>query len=147
MKMKMNALAVAAALALGACTMMNNMGDKMSGHSGEHVMLSGANEVPAVQTSASANGHVTVNSDRTVKVHLKVSGMNPTAAHIHMGAAGANGPVIVPLEKKGDSEFVSKPDAKFTEEQYEAYKAGRTYVNVHSDAHKPGEIRAQLKGS
>lgn len=146
MKMKMNALAVAAAMALSACNMMHSMDDKMSGHAGEHVTLSGANEVPPVQTSASGNGTVKVNSDRTVRVELKVSGMNPTAAHIHTGAAGANGGVIIPLQKKGENEFVSGPDAKFNEEQYEAYKTGRTYVNVHSEKYKNGEIRAQLKG-
>jgi len=33
-----------------------------------------------------------------------------------------------------------------TEEQCKAYKAGNTYVNVHSAKHPGGEIRAQLKG-
>jgi hypothetical protein len=35
--------------------------------------------------------------------------------------------------------------AKFTDAQYKAYKAGDLYYNVHSDAHKGGEIRGQLK--
>jgi hypothetical protein len=139
--------ALALAVALGGCSTMDKMGDKMAGSSGgERVTLSGANEVPPVQTSATGSGTVTVNSDKTVKVDLKVSGMQPTAAHIHEAAAGANGPVIVPLQKKGDNEFVSAAGAKLTDAQYEAYKAGRTYVNVHSDQHKGGEIRAQLKG-
>jgi CHRD domain-containing protein len=147
MKTKINALTLAAALALAGCSTMDKMADTMTGKSGgQHVTLTGANEVPPVATSASGMGTVTVNSDKTVKVDLKVEGMRPTAAHIHMGAAGANGGVIVPLEKKGDNEFVSKPDAKLTDEQYEAYKSGRTYVNVHSEQHKGGEIRAQLKG-
>ena len=140
--------ALALVAALGGCTAMDKMGDKMSSSmgGGEKVTLSGANEVPAVQTSASGSGTVTVNPDKTVKVDIKVSGMQPTAAHIHEGAAGANGPVLVPLQKKGADEFVSADGAKLTDAQYEAYKAGRTYVNVHSDAHKGGEIRAQLKG-
>jgi hypothetical protein len=145
MKTNMKAVALAAALALAGCSTMDSLSDKLSGE-GQSVTLTGANEVPPVQTSATGSGHVTVHADKTVKVDLKVSGMQATAAHIHMGAAGANGGVIVPLEKKGDNEFVSKDGAKLTEEQYAAYKAGNTYVNVHSDAHKGGEIRAQLKG-
>jgi len=146
MKTKMAITTLVAALALAGCSMMDSMGEKMSGGGGQHVTLTGANEVPPVQTGATGTGTVAVNSDKTVKVDLKVEGMNPTAAHIHMGAQGANGGVIVPLEKKGDHEFVSKEGAKLTDEQYAAYKAGNTYVNVHSEAHKGGEIRAQLKG-
>ena len=148
MRTKMNAAILVAALALAGCTTMQSVGDTLTGKSstGEHVALSGSNEVPPVQTSATGLGTVTVRDDKTVKVDVKATGMNATAAHIHMGAAGANGPVIVPLEKKGDNHFESKADAKFTDEQYQAYRAGRTYLNVHSDAHKGGEIRAQLKG-
>ena len=35
--------------------------------------------------------------------------------------------------------------SKLSAEQMKAYQAGELYVNVHSDAHKGGEIRAQLK--
>jgi hypothetical protein len=72
--------------------------------------------------------------------------MNATAAHIHQGAAHANGKVIVPFTKTGDNEFSAPPGAKLTDEQYAAYKAGDLYVNVHSAAHPGGEIRAQLSG-
>ena len=150
MNKKLNAAGLIGAATLVAalvgCSTMDKMGDKMMGGGGEKVMLSGANEVPAVQTSATGAGTVTVNSDKTVKVDIKVSGMTPTAAHIHEGASGANGPVLVPLQKKGDNEFVAADGAKLTDAQYEAYKAGRTYVNVHSEKNKGGEIRAQLKG-
>ncbi|HEX4779820.1 MAG TPA: CHRD domain-containing protein [Usitatibacter sp.] len=113
----------------------------------QSLSLTGANEVPPVTTSASGSGTVTVNADHTVVAHIKATGMQATASHIHMGAAGANGPVIVPFTKSGDNEFSAPAGAKLTDEQYAAFKAGHTYVNVHSDAHKGGEIRAQLKGS
>ncbi|HXF78198.1 MAG TPA: CHRD domain-containing protein [Usitatibacter sp.] len=113
----------------------------------QSVSLTGANEVPPVSTSAAGTGTVTVNPDHTVTAHITATGMQATASHIHMAAPGANGPVIVPFTKTGDNTFSAPPGAKLTDEQYAAFKAGNTYVNVHSDAHKGGEIRAQLKGS
>jgi len=136
-------LALACIAALGACSSMENM---MHGSGSQHVSLSGANEVPPVQSAASGSGTVTVNPDHTVSVDLTVTGMNATAAHIHEAAAGKNGKVIVPLTKEGDNHFVSPPGARLTEEQYEAYKRGDLYVNAHSKDHPGGEIRAQLAG-
>ena len=140
-------LAVSVLLALSGCGMM---GEKSAGASSgggaEHVTLSGANEVPPVQTGASGSGTVRVANDGAVEVRINVSGMTPTAAHIHMGAAGANGPVIVPLAKQGDNTFVTAPNMKMSEEHVKAYHAGNTYINVHSAKNPGGEIRAQLKG-
>jgi hypothetical protein len=65
-------------------------------------------------------------------------------AHIHQGAPGQNGPVIVPLTKNGDTYSVPA-GAKLNSAQMDALKAGNLYVNVHSAEHKGGEIRAQLK--
>jgi CHRD domain len=128
------------AAALAACTTMQEM------MGGESLTLSGANEVPPVTTSASGKGTVTVNSDRTVSGSITTSGINPTMAHIHEGAAGTNGPVIITLTKEGNN-FKVPANAKLTEAQYASYKAGRLYVNVHSAAYPGGELRAQLKGS
>ena len=108
------------------------------------VTLSGHNEVPPVDTKAKGSGTVTVNADHTVTAKIHVTGMEGTAAHIHMGAAGANGPVIVPFTKTGENEFSAPAGAKLTDDQYKAYEAGKTYVNVHSAAHKGGEVRVQL---
>jgi hypothetical protein len=58
---------------------------------------------------------------------------------------GKNGPDIITLRKTGDNEWSVPTDAKLTDAQYDAYKAGGLYVNVHSDAHRSGEIRGQLK--
>ena len=110
------------------------------------VTLTGANEVPAVETTAVGTATVIVNADRTVNVKVIVQGMTPTASHIHLGAAGTNGPVIVPFTKTADNTFEAPSGAKMNSEQCAAYKAGNTYVNVHSAKHPGGEIRAQLKG-
>ena len=109
------------------------------------VTLSGAQEVPAVATSASGSGTITINADKSVSGSVSTTGVAGTMAHIHNGAAGANGPVIIPLTKSGDSTWSVPAGAKLTDEQYAAYKAGNLYVNVHSAANKGGEIRGQLK--
>ena len=107
--------------------------------------LTGDAEVPPVKTSASASGEITVAPDGAVSGSIKTTGIDATAAHIHMAASGKNGPVIVPLTKGSDSTFSVPAGAKLTDEQMKAYKSGELYVNVHSEANKGGEIRAQLK--
>ena len=142
--------AVALAVAVGfvaGCTQMSQMMGGESDSRAEQVTLSGRNEVPPADTPASGSATVTVNSDRSVTARVTVTGMTATAAHIHQGARGANGPVIVPFTKSGDNTFVAPSGAKMTEEQYAAYKAGNTYVNVHSAKNPGGEIRGQLRGN
>lgn len=114
--------------------------------SGQQLRLDGSREVPPVATSAYGTATVNVTPERYVTVTLSVLDMTPTAAHIHEGAAGANGPVIVPLTKISDNAFVAADGARMTEAQYAAYKAGNTYLNVHSAKNPGGEIRAQLAG-
>ena len=114
---------------------------------GQRLTLSGAEEVPAVTTTATGNATIDIKADRSVTATVTVPGMTATASHIHEGAAGANGPVIVPFTKTGDNTFAAAPDAKLTEAQYESYKQGKLYVNVHSAKNPGGEIRAQIKGN
>ncbi|MBN9462437.1 MAG: CHRD domain-containing protein [Burkholderiales bacterium] len=107
--------------------------------------LKGSDEVPAVTTSAAGSGTITVGSDKSVSGSVTTTGVAGTMAHIHEGAAGANGPVIIPLTKEGSDKWVVPSGSKLTDAQYESFKAGKLYVNVHSAAHPGGEVRAQLK--
>lgn len=134
------ATVVATAALVAACASVK------SEMSGQQLRLDGSQEVPPVTTSAYGTATVDVTPDRFVTVTLSVLDMTPTAAHIHEGAKGANGPVIVPLTKISDNAFVAADGARMTEAQYAAYKAGNTYLNVHSAKHPGGEIRAQLAG-
>ena len=109
------------------------------------VMLSGSQEVPAVTTSASGSGTITVGDDMSISGSVTTTGIVGTAAHIHMAAAGQNGPVIIPLTKSGDNSWTVPAGAKLNDAQYAAFKAGNLYFNVHSDANKGGEIRGQIK--
>jgi CHRD domain len=109
------------------------------------VSLTGAQEVPPVQTTATGSGTITINADKTVSGKVMTKGITATAAHIHDGAMGKNGPVSVPLAKGGEGEWNVPAGAKLTDAQYADFQKGDLYVNVHSAAHPDGEIRAQLK--
>ena len=116
-----------------------------SSQEGMKVTLSGAQEVPPVKTAATGTATVTIKSDKSVSGRITTSGIDATAAHIHEGEAGKNGPVIVPFTKAADGTWSIAPGAKLTDTQYASYLAGNLYVNVHSAANKAGEIRGQLK--
>ena len=137
------ALIAASALALSGCQTIKGWGQKIG--IGGGVSLSGAQEVPPVKTDASGTAEIKVATDRTVSGTVTTKGINGVAAHIHQGASGRNGPVIIPLTKGSNGSWSVPAGAKLTDAQYEAYKAGDLYVNVHSPSHKGGEIRAQLK--
>ena len=107
--------------------------------------LSGDQEVPPVTTRASGTGTIVIDADKSVSGGVTTTDIQGTAAHIHVGKPGTNGPVAVPLTKKGDTGWSVAPGAKLTDAQYQSYKAGDLYVNVHSAAHPDGEIRGQLK--
>jgi hypothetical protein len=131
-------LIVLVSLTLAACAGM------MSGGKTVNVKLSGAEEVPPVSVPGSGSGSFTVADDGAVSGSVTTTGVQGTAAHIHQGAKGQNGPVIVPLTKNGDT-YSAPAGAKLTEPQLQAFKSGNTYVNVHTAANKGGEIRAQLQ--
>jgi hypothetical protein len=109
------------------------------------VALSGAQEIPPVTTRASGTGTITVNADRSLSGNATIMDMSVTVAHIHEGAAGSNGPIILPLTKTADNVWSVPPGARLTESQYESYKSGNLYFNIHSEAHRSGEIRGQIK--
>ena len=125
---------VAGALLVGGCMTMG----------ASDVAMSGSQEVPPVNTAASGTASITVAADKSVSGTVTTTGVASVAAHIHDGAAGKNGPVIVPLTKDGDTYRVPA-GAKLTEAQMASFKAGNLYINVHSAANPDGEIRGQLK--
>lgn len=123
----------------------------LAGHVGTSISqemkleLSGTQEVPPVETAGKGSGTITVGENKSVSGSVTTTGVSGVAAHIHMGAAGKNGPVIIPLTKSGDSTWSVPANTMLKDDQYTAFKAGDLYVNVHSPTHKGGEVRAQLK--
>lgn len=109
------------------------------------VKLTGDQEVPPVTTSAVGTGTITIKSDKTVTGTIKTVGITGTMAHIHLAEPGKNGPAIITLEKSADGTWTVPAGSTLSDDQYASFLAGNLYVNVHSDAHKGGEIRTQLK--
>ena len=114
-----------------------------------NVPLSGAQQVPPVQTPATGTAVLTYDPDsRRLTWSVTYSGLSgpPTMAHFHgPAAAGKNGPVVVWLSKKGDappSPFSG--EATLTPEQATQFMAGEWYINVHTKDHPGGEIRGQV---
>lgn len=134
-----------AALALSACASVQGvMPDWMPGSGAIKVALSGAEEVPPLKVPGSGSGSFRVAEDGTLTGSVTTKDVAGTMAHIHRAAKGVNGPVIVPLEKKGDTYSVPA-GRKLTAAQIDDLKAGRLYVNVHTARYKGGEVRGQLQ--
>jgi hypothetical protein len=130
----------AAALLAAGCTQMTSPAP-----TGSNVILDGKQEVPPVSTAATGSGIIKVLMDRSVSGSVMTSGVAGTAAHIHMAATGTNGPVIVPLNRTGDNEWSVPPSIRLNDAQYEAFRLGNLYVNVHSATNPGGEIRGQIQ--
>jgi hypothetical protein len=112
--------------------------------------LNGGQEVPRVTTEGTGTGTLTVNHiTRAISGSIVFSELtsNSTEAHIHQNAAGANGPVIVPLTG-GDgvtSGTYTIPDGTvLTQDQFAALVTNNLYFNVHTSINPGGEIRGQI---
>jgi len=126
--------------------------------------LTGAEEVPAEMTDASALAQFVLNSDGSLSYELRATGpiQNATASHIHLGARTQNGPVVLFLYAPSsaqnfqagdliasgtahDADVIARPG--FTpaiSNLVERMRQGRAYANLHTTAHPGGEIRGQV---
>ena len=109
------------------------------------VTLGGDQEIPPVTTPASGSGTFIVGADKSVSGTVTVAGMSVTVAHVHEAPAGKNGPIVFPLTRSSDTVWTVPAGAKLSDVQYESFKAGNLYFNIHSAAHKTGEVRGQIK--
>jgi hypothetical protein len=110
-----------------------------------HATLNGATEVPPVETAAKGTAQVMIDpAAKTVHWKIDYSGLSGpvVAAHIHGPAQpGTNaGPMISLTPSPSPMEGT----ANATDAQIADMEAGRTYINLHTAAHGPGEIRGYL---
>jgi hypothetical protein len=128
--------------------------------------MSGGEEVPAVTTTATGSASFTVSEDgSSISFEVSVNDLyDVSMAHIHLGAAGENGPVVVWLYPDappavpipGSTTGVLSSGTitaanlvgSLADEELSvliaAMVAGDTYVNVHTEANPAGEIRGQI---
>ena len=111
-------------------------------------IMSGSNEVPPVDTSATGyTSFRTAANNTVIKYKVNVTGIsNVTGAHIDFGKAGANGDIIVDLLKDSkknlikqgmairgnitDADLVGPLKGKTFAELISTMKNGDTYVNI-----------------
>ena len=129
------------ALLLAGC---GSMPSWMGGGQTVHVDLGGSQEVPPESVDGTGTGTFVIDSDGSVSGSITTTDVAGVAAHIHMGAIGSNGPVIVPLLKTGPNTWGVPKGSKLTDMQMAAFKRGDLYVNVHTARHRGGEVRAQI---
>lgn len=115
----------------------------------------------SVTTTTAGTAGGTVTGEIGIRWRLDVENINDvTAAHIHVGAEGENGPVMIPLftgpPKEGEfsgtlaegtltEADLNNIEGRTAEEVAELIRTGRTYVNVHTAENPDGEIRGQIK--
>ena len=108
--------------------------------------LASAAEVPPVTSPGKGSATALLDTaSKTLTWTVTYSGLSgpATAGHIHGPAAlGANAGVLVPFS--GDLASPIKGSATLTDAQVSDLEAGKLYVNLHTAANKPGEIRGQL---
>lgn len=127
--------------------------------------LSGDAEVPPVDTAATGSATVSIDTEAAAGSQLcydvtsaDLEGGAVIGAHIHEGAAGVNGPVVVTLQAVIDGEGTGSACATDAEIDFGAAgdadivtlltdiaaNPANFYVNVHTETNDGGEIRGQL---
>ena len=111
--------------------------------------MNGAQQVPAVTTSALGLGGLTLNATRdTLCVNIGWTGLSSTLTglHIHDGVAGTNGPVLIDLVPfiSGDHVMTTITGAMLTQALVEKHLRGELYLNLHTSNNPNGEIRGQI---
>lgn len=126
--------------------------------------LLGRNEVPAVRTSAIGISQASLTEQGTQLNLLAVIARLPrnteiTAAHLHLGAAGENGPVVANLlnddnfsdgrlrrlsSDLGSNDLVGPLLGQPLDELIAAIQEDRVYINIHTERNPDGELRGQL---
>jgi hypothetical protein len=138
-------LAACGALALTGCETVERDVNTVIGNNFV-ATLTGANEVPAADPDGSGVAHIAINdATNQVCTHLEVRDIGAvTAAHIHEGRAGVNGPVVIALDAPDDDDSNDCDTVADTLVDQLRHNPSGFYVNVHTAAYPNGAIRGQI---
>ena len=145
-------LTLVAALAALALSTPAGASDESTTECTAFAVLKAGNEVPPTTSRASGAAAVHING---TTLSFAVAIFNPAgesfiAGHIHVGAAGVNGPVAVPLFAGSVStRLIFQADRLTITEARAAEICGNPsgfYVNYHTTEFPGGAIRGQLSG-
>ena len=146
--MKIKLLSLICTLAFALVTNITN-----ANHLGDHLLFSakmdGGQLDPAIDTDALGVSSFTLNNSRDqLCVNVAVNGLSGaiTAAHIHAGALGESGDVLVNLSSGiiGNQINITITGADLTSEVIAALITGNSYINIHTAENEGGEIRGQI---
>ena len=127
-----------------------NAGAALADATSFKVPLTGAQSVPAVDTTGSGTAELTYDpATRVVTWNITFSGLTgpATMAHFHGPApAGKNAGVKVWISQKGNMDVTSpiSGQATLSADDAQMFEAGNMYINVHTKANPGGEIRGQV---
>ena len=112
-----------------------------------YTTLTGAQEVGGGDPDGYAKAEITI-SDEFDQVCWDINDVRNigtvTAAHIHVGAAGTNGPPVFTLRKANEGGWKGCADgSEWTQDRLED-NPERFYVNLHNAEYPNGAIRGQL---
>jgi hypothetical protein len=133
------------AIVLAACGGNGGSPAGMSNKVFKNLMLSGAQEVPAVTTASTGAGFISVDMDSgAVSGSITIFGFTGTDGHLYSGAVGANGAVAVALSQSSPGTWSVVDGSMLTADQVSAFNSGGLYVSISSAANPSGEIRGQV---
>jgi len=108
-------------------------------------------EVPPTQSDGSGSGTFSVDSE-AMTLTYRVTAMDLTGdvtdMHFHLGAVGEAGGVVIDLGddivNTGDGAMMAEDTVAIDDEFLANLQDGLIYLNLHTEANPPGEIRGQL---
>jgi len=117
--------------------------------------LTGSEEVPPVQTEATGVAEFIVMGTDSIAYSVNATNIeSATAGHVHLGAKGENGPIVVTLFKYDTPMNEVSENGTITADRLEGPMAGKQisdlttagadgklYVNIHTEKNPNGEIR------